>query len=465
MSSYRRPPSRRSFLRGAGAFISLPWLESLSGPVGAATPAVSPVRMAVLYMPNGVNPHQWNPEGDEHKFTLSPTLSPLDPFRQDLLILGNLENKASDAGDGHYVKTSGFLTGTEIVKTTGADINSRGVSMDQIAAAKIGGQTKLPSLELGTEPITTGIDTNVNYTRIYGSHIAWKTPTTPLPCEINPRAAFDRLFRTRSAEDQKSASADKSVLDLVLSEAKDLRAKVGKADQQKLDEYLEGIRSVERRITADASTLRAGANIDPKIFAYLKSVEGRVDKAMGGQKNDLGSMPRIDPTEHVRIMMDLMVLAFWSNTTRISTFMFANAVSGRNFSFLSGVKGGHHEISHHKNDAEQLRQYQIINQWHVEQYAYMLGKMKEVKEAGGRSLLESSMVLFGAGMRDGNAHSPHDLPLVLAGSGGGTIKTGRKLFQKDSTPLCSLYLGMLNRMGVDAKKFGDAEGELRGLKG
>ncbi len=451
--------SRRAFLRGAGALISLPWLESY-----AAGP-VAPIRLGVLYMANGVNPKEWTPEGDEHKFKLGSTMSPLESLRDQLLILGNLRNLKSKDGDGHYVKTSGFLTSEEIVKTTGADLNSRGISMDQMAAAKIGGTQKLASMELGTEPITTGIDTNVNYTRLYGSHIAWKTPTSPIPCEINPRAAFNRMFRSRSAAEQKNASQDKSVLDLVLGEAKSLRGKVAAADQRKLDEYLEGIRNLEQRIDKDAASLRAGENIDPKIFDYIKGVEGRIDKAMGpAQVNDLGSMPRMDPTEHVRIMLDLMVLGFWSNTTRVTTFMFANAVSGRNFSFLEGVKGGHHEISHHKNDAEQLRQYARINQWHIEQYAYLLNKMNGIKEGNG-TLLDNSMMLFGAGMRDGNAHDPNNLPLILAGKAGGTIKTGRYLHQKEPTPLANLYVGMLDRMGVETKKFADAEGELKGLKG
>jgi Protein of unknown function (DUF1552) len=427
---------------------------------------VAPIRMGVLYMANGVNPAAWTPEGDEHHFKLGSTMSPLESLKEQILILGNLRNLKSKGGDGHYVKTSGFLTSEEIVKTTGADLNSRGISMDQLAAAKVGATMKLASMELGTEPITTGIDTNVNYTRLYGSHIAWKTPTSPIPCEINPRAAFNRMFRSRSAAQQQNATQEKSVLDLVLNEAKSLRGKVGAADQRKLDEYLEGIRHLEQRIDRDAASLQAGENIDPKIFEYIKGVEGRIDKAMGpkAQVNDLGSMPRMDPTEHVRIMLDLMVLGFWSNTTRVTTFMFANAVSGRNFSFLDGVKGGHHEISHHKNDAEQLRQYARINQWHIEQYAYLLNKMNNIKEGNG-TMLDNSMILFGAGMRDGNAHEPNNLPLVLAGKAGGTIKTGRYLHQKDPTPLANLYVGMLDRMGVDAKKFADADGELKGLKG
>ena len=211
---------RRSFLRGAGATLALPFLEAMT-PLRAATMAAAfPVRIGFLYMPNGVRADRWTPEGDGSRFKLSPILSPLEKHREDLLIFTGLQNKASFTGDGHYVKTAGWLTGTTITKTTGSDINANGVSMDQIAAAQIGNSTKLPSLELGTEPITSGIDTNVNYTRLYGSHISWKTSTVPLPCEINPRVAFDRLFRAPSANAGKQASADKSVLDLVQSDAR-----------------------------------------------------------------------------------------------------------------------------------------------------------------------------------------------------------------------------------------------------
>ena len=416
--------------------------------------------MACLFMPNGVNPKGWTPEGKGDKFELSPILRPLEDVRDDILVLSNLRNKASDTGDGHYVKTSGWLTGTTITKTTGKDLNAGNRSLDQIAAEKIGHLTVLPSLELGIDPVTTGVDTNVNYTRVYGSHISWSSPTNPVPCEINPRLAFDRLFRKKNRE-KKQTDDDKSVLDLVLEDAKALRSKVGKEDQQKLDQYLDSVRSVERRIEADERSLSAGENADPASKKALQVLNQRINKAFGGrdEQKQLGSMPRFDHTEHVRLMMDIMVLAFWTDSTRVSTFMFGNAVSGKNFSFLDGVKGGFHEISHHQNNSKQLEQYQRINIWHMQQYAYMIGRMKAIDE-GGSSLLSNSMVLCGSPLRDGNKHEPRNVPTVLAGQAGGTIKSGRHLeFEKD-TPLCNLWVAMLDRVGAPVKKFADSSGAL-----
>jgi hypothetical protein len=447
--------SRRKFLRGAGAVLALPWMEAM-----AVETKKAPVRMACLFMPNGVNPKAWTPSGKGSKFELSPILKPLESVRDDILVLSNLRNRASDTGDGHYVKTSGWLTGTTITKTTGKDLNAGNRSMDQVAAEAIGGQTVMPSLELGIDPVTTGVDTNVNYTRVYGSHIAWSSENTPIPCEINPRLAFDRLFRKKNRTGNQSAD-DKSVLDLVLEDANALRSKVGKVDQQKLDQYLDSVRSVERRIQADEKSLSAGENSDPAAQKALEELNQRINKAFGGQDEEkqLGSQPRFDHTEHVRLMMDIMVLAFWTDSTRVSTFMFGNAVSGKNFSFLDGVTGGFHEISHHQNDPKQMEQYKLINTWHMEQYAYMLGRMKGIDE-GGSSLLKNSMVLCGSPLRDGNQHEPKNVPTVLAGQGGGTINTGRHLECDSDTPLCNLWVSMLNRMGAPVKKFADSTGDL-----
>ncbi len=457
--------SRRTMLKGAGATLALPWLEAMTPfalTASAAQPEhEAPVRMACMFMPNGVNPHHWTPQGDGKKFEFSPILKPLEKHREDILILSNLRNRASDTGDGHYVKTSGWLTGTTITKTTGADLNAGNISMDQLAAQKIGGQTLIPSLELGIDPVTTGVDTNVNYTRVYGSHIAWSSETTPIPCEINPRQAFDRLFRKKNRNASQTAG-DKSVLDLVLEDAKALRGKVGANDQQKLDQYLESVRAVEKRIEADEKGLSAGDNVDPAAEKALIALNERINKAFGGvdEEKQLGSTPRFDHTEHVRLMMDLMVLAFWTDSTRISTFMFGNAVSGKNFSFLDGVQGGFHEISHHQNDEKNLEQYKLINIWHMEQYAYMLERMKAIDE-GGRSLLDNSMILCGSPLRDGNAHEPKNLPLVLAGKAGGSIGTGRHLVSENDTPLCNLWLAMLDRVGAPTKSFADSTGALR----
>ncbi|MCP5531987.1 MAG: DUF1552 domain-containing protein [Akkermansiaceae bacterium] len=455
---------RRSFLRGAGATLALPFLDAMRPLMAAGSSARMPVRIALLYMPNGVRPDRWTPDGDGSRFKLSPILSPLEKHRDDLLVLTGLQNKASFTGDGHYVKTGGWLTGTTITKTTGSDIAAGGISMDQIAAQEIGRHTKLPSLELGTEPVATGIDTNVNYTRLYASHISWKTSTVPLPCEINPRVAFDRLFRTRSKGGEKQAADDKSVLDLVRQDAKRLQSKLGSSDKAKLEQYLESVREVERRIEAEANLLGAGENLSPELLAKMDELDQRISKAMGkaNREEELNSMPRFDHGEHCRIMMDLMVLAFWSDSTRVSSFMFGNDVTGRNFSFLDGVNGGHHDLSHHSNDGGKLDQYEKINRWHVEQYGYMLDRMKEIKEGEG-TLLDSSMVAFGSPIRDGNAHDPKNVPIVVAGGSKAGMKTGKHVVFDQGTPLCGLWISMLETAGVKADKLGDADDGLRGV--
>ena len=453
--------SRRTMLKGMGAMLSLPLLEAMEPlrVAGQLRTRSFPVRLAVLYMPNGVNPHAWTPKEAGAGFELSPILEPLKNVKDRILVLTQLMNAATDTGDGHYVKTAAFLTGTTITRTTGSDLRCGAVSMDQVAAQHIGNLTPLPSLELGIEPVTTGVDTNVGYTRLYGAHISWNTPTTPVAKETNPQLAFNRLFRS-PAEHGGGAVADRSVVDLVMDDARRLQSKVGKADQAKLSEYLDAVRSVERRIEFDAKRKTAEYSVDPLVRREIDKVGARIrdfysDPARASERSG-------DHSEHVRLMLDLMVLAFWSDSTRISTFMYGNAVSNKNFSFLEGVKGAHHEMSHHENKAEKLQQYKLINRWHVAQTAYMLEKMQGIREGEG-TLLDNSMVLFGAGMRDGNAHDPHNLPLVLAGGGGGTIASGRHLVYPTKTPLCNLYQSMLGRLGVRVERFSDSTGELAGL--
>ncbi len=452
--------SRRTMLKGAGALLSLPLLEAMMPRARAdETAKKHPVRMGVLYFPNGVNTTEFLPKGVGKEFELSPTLSPLAKVKSDILVLTELMNIKTDTGDGHYVKTGGFMTGTTITRTTGSDVRSNGVSMDQVAAQRIGHLTPLPSLELGIEPVTTGVDINVGYTRLYGSHISWSTPTTPVAKEIDPRQAFNRLFRPKEGR-ARDASSDKSVLDIVQEDAKSLRAKVGASDRRKLDEYLGSIRAIENRIEFDAKRRAEAVHEDPLARETVKKLGDRIksyydDPAKVSERG-------INHTEQVRIMLDLMVMAFWTDSTRVSTFMFGNDVSGKNFSFVEGVKGSHHELSHHENKKEKLDQYALINRWHVQQFAYMLEKMKGIKEGEG-TLLENSMILFGSPIRDGNSHNPHNLPLVLAGQGGGTLKTGRHLLYPKNTPMCNLYQGMLNRMGTPVEKFGDSTGELVGI--
>jgi len=398
-------------------------------------------------MPNGVRPDRWTPKGKGSSFELSPILSPLESVKDELVVISGLSNPPSYKGDGHYYKTASWLTCTTIQATQGSDVSANGISIDQIAADEIGKNTRLPSMELGTEPVTSGVDRNVNLTRLYGSHISWKKPDVPLPCEINPRVAFDRLFRNPST----AQGSDQSVLDIVLEDAKSLKRQLGKEDSHKLEQYLESVHEVERRIANEAAQLGAGQNLTPEALKQLNALDTRI-----------GSLQRFDPTEHVRLMMDIMVLAFWTDSTRVSTFMFGNAVSGKNFSFLDGVSGGHHSISHHQNNPKQLDQYQIINTWHSTQYAYMLERMKSVPEGSG-TLLDNSMVLYGSGIRDGNAHATRDIPTILAGGGGGQIKTGRHLVTGEGSTLANLHVGILKRMGVSNHKVGGATRELRGI--
>jgi len=453
--------SRRTMLKGMGVSMALPLLEAMQplasfGAGAASATGEAPKRMAVLFFPNGVRQDKWTPEGEGNDFKLSPLLEPLKEHKDDLLVLTNLWNEATNTGDGHYVKDAAFLTGTTITKTTGADVRSNGISMDQLIAQKIGNMTPLPSLELGLETPRTGVDTNVGYTQLYGAHISWSSPVTPVAKEINPRLAFDRLFRSKAGGSANPAR-DRSVLDLVMDDAKRLKAKIGHGDQRKLDEYFESVRAIERRIEFDA---KRQATEYADLGILKKEVDLLDERIVKFQKdpNQFG----IDRTERVRLMLDMMVMAFWSDSTRVATYMFGNSVSSLNFSFLPGVKESHHEASHHNNEAAKLEQYRIISTWFPTQLAYMLSRMKSIKEGNG-NLLDNSMVLFGSGFRDGNSHNPHNLPLILAGKGGGTISTGRHLTYGKDSPLCNLYLSMIRRMGVQAERFGDSTGELAKL--
>lgn len=462
MAGNRWQLSRRTFLRGAGVAIALPLLDAM-GPLkalagespeaAAAGAAVPPVRMGFLYFPNGAWMDSWIPKAGGTDFELPYSLSPLEGAKQDILVLSGLDKAASHEGDGHYAKTANFLTGAHVNKTTGKDISAGGTSVDQLAAQAVGDNTPLPSLELGIDPVVSGTDTNVGYTRLYASYISWRGPSLPVAREINPRAAYDRLFGPKDAQgrplDEGVASDDtRSLLDLALDDARNLRGKVGRDDLAKVDEYLEAVRSVEKRVQ----------------FASRQDVHRWQPQTPPEQPDRPAAKPPRNYAEHVQLMLDLMVLAFWTDSTRVATFMFANDVSGRNFSQLvPGVSGGHHEMSHHGNDKDKIEQYRRINRWHVQQFARMLEKMRSIKEGEG-NLLDNSMLLFGSSMSDGNRHDPANLPLVLGGRGGGTIATGRHAANPQGTPLCNLYVSMLERMGVDVPRFGDSTGRLAGLE-
>lgn len=434
-----RPISRRTVLRGLGATLALPWLECMLPQSAAAAAAdKAPVRMAVLFMPNGVKQDCWTPTGTGRNYGLSQTLTPLCEYQDDLIVCTNLWNKNSAVGDGHYVKTAGLLTGTTINKTVGVNLNCNGISMDQVAAQQVGHLTPLPSLELGIEPVAVGVDGVVGYTRVYGAHIAWRGPTSPLAKEIHPRLVYQRLLR---ATDRNAAGVvgDRRLLDMVLEDARHLQKQLGSADQQRLHEYLESIHSVEQRLDSLERTDREPWQPRSSLDALSEPGEKIPEKH----------------AEHVRLMLDLMVLAFQADITRVSTFMFGNSVSNINFAFLPGVSEAHHSVSHHQNEVDKLRQYEQIARWHVEQMAYMLGRMKSIQE-GERTLLENSMVMFGSDLRDGNSHNPHNLPILVAGQAGGQLRTGQHIEYAKDTPLANLYLSMLQAMGVKAEQFADS---------
>lgn len=439
-------------LRGMGAAIALPALDAmLPSAAFASTAAKPPTRMACLYFPNGVWMDAWVPTETGADFAIPYSLEPLADFKNDINIISGLDKAASRRGDGHYAKTANFLTGEPVAKTTGKDISAGGISMDQLAAQHVGGNTPLPSLELGIDPVISGIDSNVGFTRLYGSYISWRNATSPVAKEINPRFVYERLFGEKDASGKnigkERGEQFRSLLDVALEDAKDLRRKLGRDDQIKLDEYLEAVHKVEKRI-------EFAMKPDPREWKPEHPAD--VPPAPGQR------VPG-DFREHVKLMMDLMVLGFQTDSTRVMSFMFANDVSGRNFSFLDGVSGGHHDMSHHENKEEKIKQYQEITRWHAAQFAYLIGQLRAIPEGDG-TLLDNSMIMFGSSISDGNRHDPNNLPLVLAGKAGGQFRTGQHIAKPKNTPLCNLYLSMLNGMGVEADTFGDSEGPLEELQ-
>lgn len=451
------PLPRRTMLKGVGAALALPWLGAMNPALGGYRESAGgrlnrpPLRSAFLFKPNGMRPDQWTPKGDGEQYGLSTLLKPLAKVKGQFSVLENLWNEQSVGRNGHWPKIPAYLSGGYVVRTGGRDLDIGGQTADQALAQAVGDRTPLPSLELGTEPAYSGVD-NVGggFTKIYGSHIAWRDRHTPVPKEIVPRLAFDRLFRTGPASTPVSgltpkqkavtdslARDDTSVLDLVLEDAKDLRRTVGTEDRAKLDEYLQSVRSVETRISNALKPQKRWIN------------EGRFDVPRPGP-----GIPE-DFTEHTRLMLDVLVLAFWTDTTRVATYMFGNAQTGRNFSFINGVNGSYHSISHHGNEANKLKAYILINNWHTRQLAYLLEKMQGLEEADG-TLLDHSQILFGSTIKDGNAHQERDLPILLAGGGNGAYSPGRRVRYPKETPLCNVLLRMLHTAGVERDTFGDS---------
>ena len=438
--------SRRTFLRGAGVAFALPWLESMAPrlSLGATAQAAPPVRMACLFFPNGAYPSAWTPTKTGADYDLPICLEPLAEVKKDVLVLTGLDKAKSHEGDGHYAKDANFLTGLHVNKTDGRDISAGGISMDQLAAEQIGSQTPLPSLELGVDPVDSGVDTNVGYTRLYACYVSWRAANIPVAKELNPRAVYDRMFASGDA--RKSSDDDRSLLDLALDDAKELRRKLGRHDQAKVDEYLESVRAVEKQIEF-----------------VSKPDDRRWKPTSPGALTPPEEVKRREYQKHVELMLDMTVLAFQTDQTRIASFMFANSVSNHNFGpYVEGVHGGHHEMSHHSKKPEKIEQYNRITRWHVAQYTRMLQKMRDIKEGPG-TLLDHSLVLFGSGMSDGNRHDPADLPILLGGRASGAIAPGRHIASPHGTPLCNLYVSMLNAVGINVPRFGDSNGPLKGI--
>jgi hypothetical protein len=443
--------SRRRMLKGLGVCIALPFLDGMAFPGSGISTRRSPVRTAFLFMPNGVHPDYWTPTAAGKSFELTRQLAPLQNFKQDIQILGELMNHNSifKGADGHYAKSASLLTCMPIRQTIGDNIDSGGVSIDQIIANHVGNETLFPSLEYGLDRITTGVDINVGFTRLYGSSISWKTPYQPLSKEIDPRLAFDRLFRSFiPGHKPKQDPWKQSILDVVKDDAKSLKNNLGRSDQDKLSEYLESIYSVEKRISNTKNLEEFKSKITPDIRKELIRLNENIDEYVEKYTG-------VDVTEKTRLMMDILALAFWSDASRVSTFMFGNSVSDRNFAFIEGVHGNHHSISHHMNKKDTLEEYLRISAWHVEQYAYLLGKLKGIKEGDG-TLLDNSMVMFISDLRDGNRHAPQNLPIIVGGKGGGKLKTGQNIVFQKETNLANLYLTMLHAQGINVPRFADS---------
>jgi len=438
--------SRRTLLRGAGTLMALPMLEAMM-PLGALAQSgkKAPLRMAFMFVPNGMHMPAWTP-AKEGALELMPTMQPLAKVKDSLTVMTGLtQHNAFALGDGggdHARSSAAFLTGCHPRKTDGADIKA-GISADQLAAQRIGNNTRFPSLELGCERGAQAGNCDSGYSCAYSSSIAWRGESTPVAHEVDPRAVFERLFGGsepgETAESRKKReSYKKSVLDFVLEDAKGLQAKLGVHDQNKLDEYMTGVREIERRVE-----MAEKANVAGKLAADRPT----------GVPSDFG--------EHIRLMGDMLVLAFQTDMTRIATFMLANDGSNRNYSTI-GVPEGHHDCSHHGRDPIKQGKVQQINTYHMTQVAYMLEKMQAIKEGDG-TLLDNCMIVYGAGISDGDRHNHDDLPILLAGKGGGTIKAGRHIRYQNGTPLTNLFLCLLDRMGVHADTLGDSSGRLEQL--
>ncbi len=440
--------SRRAVLQGMGTAIALPFLDAMS-PAFAAS-AAAPTRMAFLYVPNGIVMDEWTPKGQEAGVAALPEELPritraLAPYRNDCTMLSGLTSNGGRAlGDGpgdHGRAGAAYLTGVHPKKTYGKDIQA-GISMDQVAAQKLEGRTRFASIELGCEEGVQGGNCDNGYSCAYSNSISWRTSSSPMPPEIRPRAVFERLFGSADGERDPKRRArqdlyQKSVLDVVMEDARRLQSSLGGADRRKLDEYMYGIREIETRIQ---KMERQNARVVPAVGAPSPGVPA-------------------DFAQHGRIMMDLLTLAFQTDSTRVVTVLLGIEQSPRSYGAEIGISEAHHGLTHHSGDPEKIEKVTKINCYHIQQFTYLLDKLKGVKEGDG-TLLDHSMIAYGSGLSDGNRHEHHNLPLILAGRGNGTLKPGRMVRYPDETPITNLYVAMLDRMGVPVEALGDSTGEL-----
>jgi Protein of unknown function (DUF1552) len=445
--------SRRHFLRGAGVALALPWMESLplfgqevKAATTAADPNKPPLRFAVVYFSNGVEPIHWWAKGSGASMEFGPAAQPLTPYREDLVFVRGLYNHQAFINPSpHMGRMANMLSGAP-VSLNPAEIRV-GTTMDQVLAKQIGGRTAVPSMALGIEPNELRLEDGLSM--IYGSNVSWATPTKPATKEIYPARVFDQLV-----DDGSGRRLDRSILDAVREETQSLEPKISRSDRKKLDEYLESVRDIEKRIDRAAKEER---------------IEGwRPTIAKPNMPRPKDEIPQNVP-DHMKLMLDLMVLAFQMDKTRIVTCMLNNDLSQMNFKFIEGVRGALHlDLTHNGKAPELEAMYLKTNQFHMQQFAYFVDRLKHIDE-GGQSLLDSSMLMLASNLFDGDAHGADQMPIVLAGRAGGALKTGRIVdcLEKgnDNRRACSMYLSLMDVMGVHLERFGDADKRLEGLVG
>lgn len=441
--------SRRHVLHGLGVSLALPWLESVCPLARAVNVAPTPPqRIGFIFVPNGVHLPDWTPQTEGFGFQLPYILDPLSSVQDDILVISGLtHDKGRANGDGpgdHARSASVFLTGAQPRKTDGSNIRS-GVSVDQVAAQAVGKATRFASLELGCEQGRTAGGCDSGYSCAYSSNVSWSSESTPVGKETNPRFVFDRLFgngnsKATTKDQQRRDVLKKSILDFIAEDARRLQKQLGKNDKRKLEEYLNGVREVERRVEGTADQSEIVSDVDYPVPSGIPSDYG----------------------EHIRLMCDMMVLAFQTDSTRIATFMFANAASNRSYRQID-VPDGHHDLSHHGEDAAKLGKIRSINRFHVDQLSYLLQKMKATSDGDG-NLLDNSTICYGSGISDGNRHNNENLPILIAGHGGGTVDPGRHIRVPEETPVCNLFMSILDRFGAPVEFIGDSTGRLSGLQ-